>query len=109
MKKPTPRPTAPDGIERLRKAKKALALFDEAVSITRGDLKVYEVRVHAPDELRDHLSPGAVDAVGQALRKLLGQHLAVEIGRARELLVDDFEAAKLAAREEYERELSTHH
>jgi hypothetical protein len=72
MNRPT---SAPDGLDRLRKAKKALASFDAGMTETRGAFCIREVRVGVSPVFEGELSPQAADAVAHAVRRLIEQQL----------------------------------
>ena len=55
------------------------------------------------------LSPHGAEPVGHALRRMIEHQLEDVLVSARNLLVAEVEAAKLAAREEYDRELAAIH
>ena len=99
-----PRPTsAPDGLDRLRKAKRHLADFDSELAGARAadvPLKVAGVHLNLPN---------GGSAVDRAVQAQLNRELDDVLAAARELLVAEVEAAKLAARDEYERELAAIH
>ena len=95
--------TAPDGIERLRRAKRHLADFDSELADARtADVPLTVASVHIR-------LPNGGNAIDRAVQMQLNRELDDLLAAARELLVADVEAAKLAAREEYEKELAAIH